>query len=153
MTSTASNTIATWTQDLAFRVDFPPGESLTLCSIPGDTRPGPGPNPMETVQAALAACTGIDVVLILQKMRKTLTSLRIEVETVRREEHPRIYTRIALIYHVEGTDLDADSLTRAVSLSQEKHCSVAAMLAQTVDLSYRIVLNGEPIPAPEIQSS
>ena len=62
---------ATWQHDLEFTVDYPTGESLTIASIPREDRPGPGPSPVELVQAAVAGCTGIDVGLILKKMRKT----------------------------------------------------------------------------------
>ena len=136
-------TRATWQQDYEFKVDFPLGESITLTSIPKDQRPGPGPNPMEAVQAAVAGCTGMDVVLILKKMRKTIESLSVEIDATRREEHPKIYTNIEIIYHVAGPDLDASSVVRAVQLSQEKYCSVTSMLTSTVSFSRKIELNGE----------
>ena len=61
---------ASWQSGMEFRVDFPEGETITLASVPLRKRPGPGPSPMEAVQAALAGCTGMDVVMILTKMRK-----------------------------------------------------------------------------------
>lgn len=128
-----------------FRVEFPQGESMTLTSVPKDQRPGSGPSPMDTVQAALAACTGMDVVLILQKMRKTLESFRVEVEPVRRQEHPRVFTRLDLTYYLEGADLDEASVARAVHLSHEKYCSVSAMLSATVEIGSRIFLNGKAV--------
>ena len=136
-------TRATWQHDMEFKVDFPTGESLTLTSIPKEERPGPGPSPVEAIQAAVAGCTGMDVVHILGKMRKTLTSLQIEVDATRREEEPRIYTHLEILYHLEGPDLDAASVQRAVTLSEEKYCSVSAMLRPTVEISSRIELNGE----------
>jgi putative redox protein len=139
------DTVATWTQDLEFRVQFPHGEALTLASVPVPNRPGPGPSPVEALLAALASCSGIDVVLILGRMRKTLTGLRIEVAAARRDEEPRVFTHIDLAYHVEGPDIDPASVTRAVTLSQEKYCSVAAMLRPSVELGWRIVLNGQPL--------
>jgi putative redox protein len=137
---------ATWTKEMEFQVRIPGGEVMTLASVPKARRPGPGPSPMEAVQAAVAACTGMDVVSILEKMRKTLRSLRIEVEVVRSEEHPRIYTDITLVYYLDGPDLDEASVLRAVQLSQDKYCSVAAMLRPTVHLGQRIVLNGKLLP-------
>lgn len=136
-------TRAIWQHDMEFKVDFPMGESLTLTSVPKEKRPGPGPSPVEAVQAALAACTGMDVVHVLGKMRKTLKSLQIEVDATRRDEDPRIYTRMELIYHIEGPDLDAACVKRAVELSEEKYCSVSAMLKPTVEITSRIELNGE----------
>src|SRR5262245_29326945 len=138
--------LATWTRGSEFQVRVPAGETYTLTSIPKDRRPGPGPSPMESVQGALAACTGIDVVSILEKMRKPLHALRIEVEAVRRDEHPRIYTDLTLVYYVDGPDLDEASVRRAVELSQDQYCSVAAMLRPTVRIGRRIVLNGKLLP-------
>jgi putative redox protein len=140
-----NNVTVSWTHDNEFQVEVPAGESFILNSVPAAQRPGSGPSPMEAVQGALAACTGIDLVMILSKMRKPLRSLRIEVEATRREEQPRIYTRLHLIYHIDGPDIDAAAAQKAVALSQEKYCSVAGMLRPTVDLSYRIVLNGAEI--------
>ncbi len=133
---------AVWTEGMNFEMTFPGGERLVLDSVPQAERPGPGPGPMETVQAALAGCTGMDVVSILTKMRKNLKSLEIRTQAERREEEPRIYTRIVLTYELTGHELDEAAVKRAVELSQEKYCSVAAMLRPTVELDYRIVLNG-----------
>ena len=137
---------ATWTRGMEFQVRVPAGETYTLDSIPKDRRPGPGPSPMEATQGALAACTGMDVVSILEKMRKTLRAFRIEVEAVRRDEHPRIYTDLTLVYYLDGPDLDDASVTRAIELSQDKYCSVAAMLRPTVRIGRRIILNGKLLP-------
>ena len=133
---------ARWRSGMEFTVDFREGETITLASVPLRKRPGPGPSPMEAVQAALAGCTGMDVVMILTKMRKEPQALRIEVDVDRREEEPRIYTRMTLTYHVDGPDLDAAAVRRTVALSQDKYCSVSAMLRPAVALDYRIVLNG-----------
>lgn len=137
--------IATWKKDEEFEVGFDGGETLVLASVPGSERPGPGPNPVEALQAAVAACTGIDVVMILEKMRKSPERFRIEVDGTRREEHPRIFTRLVLTYHVDGPDVTPDAVRRAVELSEEKYCSVSAMLRPTVEIGTRIVLNGEEL--------
>jgi putative redox protein len=139
------STTATWTRRHEFAIRFAEGEEMVVASVPRAERPGPGPSPMDLVQAAVAGCTGIDVVLILEKMRKPLQALRVEVEATRREEEPRIFTHLALTYHVEGDDLPEESVRRAVKLSQEKYCSVAAMLQPTVALDYQIVLNGQSL--------
>lgn len=139
--------IAKWNQDYEFEVEADGGERLLMNSVPREQRPGSGPSPMDMVEGAVAACTGMDVVLILKKMRKTLDSLRIEVVSTRRQEHPRVFTRLELIYHLAGPDLDSASVSRAVHLSQEQYCSVAAMLRPSVELTYRIVLNGERVAA------
>jgi len=136
---------ATWVGREEFRVGFEGGETLTLASVPRAERPGPGPSPVDTVLAALAACTGIDVVLILEKMRKTVSSLHVDVSGERREEHPRIFTTITLVYRVDGPDLTEDAVRRAVTLSQETYCSVSGMLQTSAAFQVRIALNGREI--------
>ena len=137
---------ATWQKKMEFQVDFPEGETLTLTSVPLKKRPGNGPNPMDTVQAAVVGCTGMDVVMILTKMRRDPKALRVEVEAVRRSEEPRVFTSMTLTYHIDGPKVDAAAARRAVALSQDTYCSVSAMLRPTVELDYKIVLNGEEIP-------
>jgi putative redox protein len=136
---------ATWREKMEFQVDFPEGESVTLTSVPLRQRPGKGPNPMQAVLAALVGCTGMDVVMILTKMRKEPEALRIEVDAARREEEPRVYTHMTLTYHIDGNGVDADAARRAVDLSQNKYCSVSAMLKPAVELDYKIRLNGEEL--------
>jgi putative redox protein len=141
------STRVTWNKDHQFSAVFPGGEEMTIASVPGKERPGPGPSPTDLVQGAVAGCTGIDVVMILGKMRKNLESLRIEVHPKRRDEQPQIFTHLELVYFIDGSDLDEASVRRAVSLSQDKYCSVSAMLKDTVEISFRIVLNGQELAA------
>lgn len=103
---------------------------------------GAGPAPMETVLAALAGCTGMDVVAILQKMREPLEELQVEVEGERAQEHPRVYTRVHVRYRFAGARLRPEAVTRAVRLSQERYCPVSAMLRASVSVTYEVELNG-----------
>jgi len=106
-----------------------------------DVRPdlggtGQGPSPMETVLLALGGCTGMDVVSILRKMRAPFEGFEIRITADRAEDHPRVFTRIHLEYVLSGAGLQADQVKRAVVLSQEKYCSVSAMLRKAVELTY-----------------
>ena len=134
-----STAIVRWTGDLTFEGEFPGGERTLLAS--GGAHPGPGPSPMQAIQSALAACSAVDVVEIVRKMRLNLTALVIEVQSERRAEEPRAYTRLHLIYRATGADLDGEKVVRAVELSQDKYCSVAAMLRPTVALSWEVWVN------------
>jgi len=96
---------------------------------------------MELVLHALAGCAGVDVVAILTKMQQPLTGLEIGVTAERAESHPRIYTKIHLEFRVRGA-VNERKLQRALELSHEHYCSVAAMLRGTVALSYTYVLQG-----------
>jgi putative redox protein len=99
-----------------------------------------GPGPMHTLLVALAACSGADMVSILEKMRVTLLDLRIEVRGTRRAEIPRRYIDIHLTYHVAGRGLDEAKARRAIDLSIERYCSVIHSLAPDIPVSYDLVL-------------
>jgi len=98
-------------------------------------------SPMEMVLCALGGCTGMDIESLLQKMRTPADKFRIEIRAERRHEHPRIFTKIHLKFIFSGDNLNADSIAKAVKLSQEKYCSVSAMLAQSAKISYDILIN------------
>lgn len=99
-----------------------------------------GIRPKMLLLASLGGCTGVDVVLILKKMKVNLKDLRISVEGHLTENHPRIYETINIKYIFRGYDLDRDKLKKAIDLSQEKYCGVTAMLKNTVKIDYEIVI-------------
>ncbi|HET7479689.1 MAG TPA: OsmC family protein [Rubrobacteraceae bacterium] len=92
-----------------------------------------GVRPMEALLAALGACTAFDVVSILAKRRTPVESYRIELEGERADDHPRRYTRILVRHVVSGDGITPESLERAVALSHEKYCSVAATLNSEIE--------------------
>jgi putative redox protein len=95
------------------------------------------PTPMELVIMALAGCTGVDVVSLLEGMRQPLRALDISAEYERADDHPRVFTRVELRYSFHG-DLDRAKVDRAVALSQDKYCSVSAMLAGKVTIAHTV---------------
>ena len=121
------------------------GSGHTLVMDNPNREDGAAASPMEVLLASLAACSGIDVVLILEKMRQPLERLEISVEGTRREEEPRVYEELTMVYRVWGEGLDSKKVLRAVNLSEEKYCSVTAMLQSTADITTRIELNGSLI--------
>ena len=102
-----------------------------------------GPTPMEMLLGALAGCSGIDLVSILQKMRIALRDLRIEVAAERAPDHPRVYTRIHLTYHIDTEPIDPIKVQRALGLSANKYCSVSAMLAAGALITYTLHHGGQ----------
>jgi putative redox protein len=119
------------------------GQSGTSAKVTVEAGPkyggsGQYPTPMELVAMAHGACTGIDIILILQKMRVALKTLDIEVETKRRAEPPTYYEEIKLLYTISGEGVTEDNARRAVELSHEKYCSVGAMLEDKAKISYEI---------------
>ena len=92
--------------------------------------------PMQMVLAALASCSGIDVVLLLRKQRQDLRDIKISVEGQRVDTEPRVFHAIHVVYRLFG-DLDAKKAERACRLSMEKLCSVSMMLkAGGIDITW-----------------
>jgi putative redox protein len=95
-----------------------------------------GPGPMEMLLGALGACTSVDVILILEKKRQKVAALEVSVSGERASEPPAVWTRIEIVYRVSGK-LEEKAVRDAIELSQNKYCSVAAMLGKTAKISYR----------------
>lgn len=133
-----------WTGKMGFV-----GKGDSNHSIVMDTEPRVGGEntavrPMELILLGLAGCTGMDVVSILRKMRIDFDRFRVQVQAERAEEHPKVYKKIRLNYTIKGVDIPEDKFKRAIELSQDRYCSVTAMLRQTAELthSYQIVEKG-----------
>lgn len=99
-----------------------------------------GPGPMEAVLLAAAACSAIDVVDVLKKMRVPLASLEVDAEGDRRKDPPRYYTAIRIRFRVGAPAEEGTKVRRAVDLSREKYCSVLHSLRQDIDISTEIEL-------------
>jgi len=95
-----------------------------------------GPTPMELVLLALGGCTGLDVISILEKKRAKLEEMEIKIEAEKTENHPKVFKNIKIEYLFQGKDLKESDLKTAIELSQEKYCSVSAILKKTAELSY-----------------
>ena len=96
-----------------------------------------GNSPMELVLIGLCGCTGYDVASILGKKREPFTSIEVRAEADRATTPPTVYTEIRLVYRVGG-NVSHKAVEDAVRLSEEKYCSVAAMLQKTAKISYVI---------------
>ncbi len=127
---------ASWTGGRRFRCDTGSGHTA-LTEAPAPAGEGRAPSPVEMVLAGLAACTAIDVVGILERMRVPPRSLEVLAEAERAEKHPRVFTRIHLVYRVAG-EVPREKLERAVALSERTYCSVGAMLAGTATITHEL---------------
>ncbi len=99
-----------------------------------------GARPKQLMLAALAGCTGMDVVSILKKMKIEPEDFKITVEGNLTEEHPKYYDKMHIVYTFKGKDLDVDKIRKAIELSQEKYCGVSAVYKKTMPVTYEIVL-------------
>lgn len=121
------------------------GLEVSLQGPPREGETRTAPSPKDLVLIGLGGCTAVDVVEILHKMRQPLGSLRIDLESEESEEHPKVFTRVRLVYKLEGHGLDPERAVRAVTLSQQKYCGVSAMIAKTAAISYAVEVNGERV--------
>ncbi len=115
------------------------GDTLQLdagAAVGGD---GKTFRPMQTLLAALMGCSAIDVLLILEKQRKTIAKLHVTADAERREEEPKRFTKIHLHFAATG-DCSEQQFKRAVDLSIEKYCSVAASLHLDIELTIGTVV-------------
>jgi putative redox protein len=135
MTAETKRVAMGWQGGLVFRGGPQGGPELV---IDGDNVASPGP--MATLLLAAGACSGSDIVAILEKMRVGLRELRIEVEGVRQEQEPRRYRAIRFQVHLAGDGLDESRARRAVELSLQKYCSVVASLAPDTQITYGLTL-------------
>ena len=99
-----------------------------------------GSRPKELMLAALAGCSGMDVVSILKKMRVAFTALNISVEADVTEEHPKHYQKMHVIYEFTGNDLPMDQLKKAVELSQDRYCGVSFVYKKAMEVTYEILV-------------
>lgn len=95
-----------------------------------------GIKPSDMLLLSLASCSAYDVVMILGRQRQNLTNLYIAVNGEQAAEPPYEFTNIHLHYTVEGVDLDPQKVERAITLSEEKYCSVAATVRGVAKLSH-----------------
>ena len=100
---------------------------------------GPSPRPM--MLAALSGCTGMDVVAILGKMQMPFDSFALEISAESASQHPHVYTAVTIHYIFSGAEVEREKVEKAVKLSLEKYCPVAATLKHTAEIGYEIVIN------------
>src|SRR5579864_8841254 len=97
-----------------------------------DTAGGTGAKPIEMVAVALAGCTAFDVITVLrQKHHQRVTGYQVRVEADQAERPPQIFTTVRIHHIVTGVGIDEGALIEAIRLSEEKYCSVGAMVQKT----------------------
>jgi putative redox protein len=113
-----------WLNDMNFVGVDSTGHSVVLSG----QKNGIGVSPSQMLLVALAACSAVDVVGILEKKRKKLNLLEVTATGEQDPEPPWAYRKIHVKYRLGGTNLTSKAVEQAIGLSQEKYCSVAATL-------------------------
>jgi len=93
--------------------------------------------PMETVLMAMAACSAIDVEMILKKMRQKCQDIRVEVDATRADAVPAVFTKIQLNYTITGA-IKEDKARQAVEMSMTQYCSVSKMIEKSAEISWKV---------------
>jgi putative redox protein len=120
------------TQPLSQQRQFVARTGSEHCFLLDDAAGGSGPKPIELVAAGLAGCTAFDVITILrQKYHQKVTGYEVRVEADQAERPPQVFTAVRIHHLVRGFDIDASAIEQAIHLSEEKYCSVGAMVQKT----------------------
>ncbi|CAN5580260.1 OsmC family protein [soil metagenome] len=117
-------TVVRWQGALGFEAESEDGARIPLG---GESTPAFGPAAL--MLAALAGCTGMDAISIMQKKRQRIERYDVEVSGEQLDEHPRAFTRIVVDHIIEGQGVDDVAVARAIELSARKYCVVGATIA------------------------
>ncbi len=126
-----------WTDQVAFEADMD-GHKVVVDATVEAGGNDLGPRPKKLMLTALAGCTGIDVIMILKKMKVVPEAFHVVVEGELTDEHPKYYHKIKVIYRFTGKDLPMEKLQKAVKLSEEKYCGVSAVYSKAVEMETEI---------------
>ena len=138
-----TKTTLTWNKDLVFT-----GTTQQGYEIEFDAHAQWGCKPTEALLLSLAGCMGIDIVMILQKMRVSLTGLKMELAGERNPTPPQYFKAIEIVLHIAGKNLDSSKVDRAIALSHDTYCSVFNSLRKDLEMKVRYVLQ-EQAPSSE----
>lgn len=100
--------------------------------------------PMELFLVALGGCTAMDVQWIMDRQRQKFAKFEMTISGVRRTEDPKFYESIDIHYSFAGPGVRKDAVERAIRLSQEKYCSVRAMIKDIVKLNITYTISNGP---------
>lgn len=97
-----------------------------------------GFRPMPLLLVGLGGCMGVDVKIILDKMKISFTAMDLEIEADMDESTtPRIYSEIRILFKFKGEALEMDKIEKAIKLAEDKYCNVSAILGKTCKLVYK----------------
>jgi len=101
-----------------------------------------GPRPKSLMLVALAGCTGMDVVSLLNKMRIRFDDLKIEVEGNITEDHPRHFDHMHIKYILKGKEIPVEKVNNAINLSQDKYCGVSFSYRMAMKITHELIIEG-----------
>ena len=133
---------AEWLEGLAFETEVN-GHKLVVDADENAGGSNRGPRPKPLMLVALAGCTGMDVISILNKMRVDVKRFSVGVEAMQTDEHPRHYVGMNIIYEFWGKDLPPESINKVINLLQEKYCGVSASYRKAMPITFEVKIHEE----------
>ena len=127
-----------WKGGVTFESDNPSGNTFLIDDKVEGVDKRAGLAPKSLMLSALAGCTGLDVISVLDKMKVTDYEFKMDVTGELTEEHPKYYHKVKLDYHFYGKDLNKKKIKKAVGLSVDKYCGVMEMFRQFTKLETEI---------------
>ena len=128
-----------WQNGLSFDAQID-GHKIKIDAFKENGGNDSGPSPKKLLLVALAGCTGMDVISILQKMKQPVSYFSMEIDANLTEEHPRVYSEIKIRYKFKLSDnLDNVKVARAIQLSRETYCGVGAMLGKASVITHEVL--------------
>jgi putative redox protein len=102
---------------------------------------GQGYTPLEMLLMSLAACSGGTIGLLLRKMGKTVSGIKVNAKGTRREQHPTSFQQILLEFFVSSNDVNDADIQKAIMLAEESVCPVWAMVKGNAEITteYKIL--------------
>jgi putative redox protein len=129
-----TKTITVWKEKQRFKSFLGHNE----IDLDGDKQKGFGPKAL--LLSALAACSGIDIVEILEKMKVKFSDFEIETEADQTTKYPKVFKDIFITYKMKTAATNEEKVRKAIDLSLEKYCGVSAMLKKNSPIHYKLEL-------------
>lgn len=117
-----------WVGDAMFVGESGSGHAIVMDGPSDHGGKNLGVRPMEMILMGLGGCASFDVVSILKKSRQDVMHCQTKLTAERAEGVPSPFTKIHLHFLVEGRNLKAVQVEKAVKLSAEKYCSASIMM-------------------------
>ena len=126
---------------MKFESDNPSGHTLIIDAGQDSGGEGAGLRPKALMLSALAGCSGLDVISILDKMKVKLDDYKMIIHGVLTEEHPKYYHEVNVEYHFYGSNLNENKIKKAVKLSDDKYCGVMEMFKKFAKIKINIIFH------------
>ena len=137
-----TNTVTTnWKGNMKFESDNPSGHTLIIDAGKDSGGEGAGLRPKALMLSALAGCSGLDVISILDKMKVKLDDYKMVIHGVLSDEHPKYYHEVNVEYHFYGSILNENKIRKAVKLSDDKYCGVMEMFKKFAKINIDIIFH------------